>query len=823
MAAMTPKQRKKWRRRQERMVHIQDQGSDTTIVSSDSEGEHSPKSQPENVMRLASMRMKPLEAEAPRIPYHLKGKGHAQPVETPGAGSSKYKATVEEIIDEDDPRAAQVRFDEELARDLQSQEDVLAERSASFRVSYTGADGNEYEFELPVEQLDGILAKGAPAKAQAQPKKSADRKRRSKSRTPAPAEITMPIERIGDGARAEGQVINMMVPAKQMPLNSALSQAYQRVSRARSATPANSGDSPPSSSSSSSSDTSSDSDSSEPSSADSNDSEQTRKRKKSRRKAWKAKQRKLRLELAATKPDPPESYNGAASWDSFNEFMILTRKYFKEAYVRKSRQVGKMQKLLTDKAKRFYMTQVVGDEDNWTLDEFFIELYNFCFPADFRSKQRDKLDTFKQLTLSVKEFEAKMRSIAASVGDVTAAQLATKFLAGLRPEIKDRVRMDGLSGEIHSIKVISDYAQRIESTIQAAQAESRRPSTGWTREAGSSSGRRSEQKRGWDRDRRTDRTEPDKTKAPERTSGSANAGKSFRAARIDLGEAKIRHQINRAAEMGLFAARYSEPCDDIEFLDARDDVMRQWVNAELLRAAPYPGDNFRIWEEQLRFYLRRWIVDSTVYTIEDWLTKTEYHIDAATLYDESHNLVQWLTDHKMREEHDSTSEDQSVDWDKVFAQADHWRHVAIADAARDAEARNDPEILEQVAMNTVVPPVDDRVRIRLRGTEGAYYRRLRYFDERDGSFHRMRLDPLEEAELDRNRWRAGDWDYIMRMQRQYLGRNLAYPEDLLNAPGDVPRVPDWLVGGWRGPQWNGEFHPVNLDDKSETASTAKWH
>ncbi|EJD54976.1 hypothetical protein AURDEDRAFT_155215 [Auricularia subglabra TFB-10046 SS5] len=44
MAGMTPKQRKKWRRRQERMVHIQDQGSDTTIVSSDSEGEHSPKS-----------------------------------------------------------------------------------------------------------------------------------------------------------------------------------------------------------------------------------------------------------------------------------------------------------------------------------------------------------------------------------------------------------------------------------------------------------------------------------------------------------------------------------------------------------------------------------------------------------------------------------------------------------------------------------------------------------------------------------------------------------------------------------------------------------
>lgn len=68
----------------------------------------------------------------------------------------------------------------------------------------------------------------------------------------------------------------------------------------------------------------------------------------------------------------------------------------------------------------------------------------------------------------------------------------------------------------------------------------------------------------------------------------------------------------------------------------------------------------------------------------------------------------------------------------------------------------------------------------------------------------------DEADLlDANRWRAGDWDYLMRMQRQYLGRGLTYPDALQVPPREVPAVPEWLAGGWRGPSWDGQLRTVN--------------
>ncbi|KZV91234.1 hypothetical protein EXIGLDRAFT_578761, partial [Exidia glandulosa HHB12029] len=156
-------------------------------------------------------------------------------------------------------------------------------------------------------------------------------------------------------------------------------------------------------------------------------------------------------------------YNGAADWDKFNEFHLMFLKYCREAYIDRKRQVGKLLTLLTDKAKRFYMNEVAGREQDWTRDRLFIELYNYCFPADFRSRQRKRFDTFEQRSLTVKDYLAKLRSIADSIGDITDAQFGTRFLSGMKPELAKRCEIEGLNGETHDVRVIADYAQRVES------------------------------------------------------------------------------------------------------------------------------------------------------------------------------------------------------------------------------------------------------------------------------------------------------------------------------------------------------------------------
>ncbi|KZV87359.1 hypothetical protein EXIGLDRAFT_592454, partial [Exidia glandulosa HHB12029] len=155
-------------------------------------------------------------------------------------------------------------------------------------------------------------------------------------------------------------------------------------------------------------------------------------------------------------------YNGAADWDKFNEFTHLVYKYNRAAYIAPKRRVGKLQSLLTDKARRFYMGHVAGREERWTIDEVFIELYNYCFPADFRERQRDRFKVYAQLHLNVRDFEAKLRTIAESIGDITPTQFASQFVAGLKSEIRRQLKLDGLSGETHDIETLSDAAQRVE-------------------------------------------------------------------------------------------------------------------------------------------------------------------------------------------------------------------------------------------------------------------------------------------------------------------------------------------------------------------------
>ncbi|EJD32565.1 hypothetical protein AURDEDRAFT_132094, partial [Auricularia subglabra TFB-10046 SS5] len=656
VANMTPRARKMWRRRNAKMRDIKpnsESGSEMTEASMRTNSQAGIKEEsPQPMLQLAAMRMA-VESSGdeypPRLTAEQKGKGKAK---EPVASSSRpsYKATVESVTDDEDPRRAQIRFDEQFAKQVfeqdlidtetvptvpvkkpvVSKQPTMGTKAETVTVRYKGSDGAMYEVDLPIEQafahlkLNGVIDKSEPsvksepltesvASSAKQKYQKSGTERKSRVRdTQTPARFTTPMMPVRQSTRVSGNANNMVIPEHQMPLNSLLSRMYERTHRA------SQGSGDPSSSSSDEFDSSPSS--SSPSSEDSSDSEGTKKRKRKHRKAWKSKQRKLKLELAATKPEPPEKYNGAANWEKFNEFTILTCKYMKSAYIAPKRQVGKLQTLLTDKAKRFYLQQVAGKENLWTRDSFFVALYNFCFPADFRSQQRERFAIYMQLSLSVREFEAHLRNIAESIGDITPTQFAARFVSGLRPEIREKVKVEGLSGETHSIEVISDYAQRVEASQNAARkpalnSESNRRN-GNNRPPRSNGGRsersenfvkqrgeqreaepkRSDKKR--DLQRTTEKIRKDKPRMSKEERDRHRAEglcfkchkgdhierdcpenhsvkpphKSLRTMRFDIEECQTRHQLKQAASMGLLAMRFAPICEDSEFLRVRDYV-----------------------------------------------------------------------------------------------------------------------------------------------------------------------------------------------------------------------------------------------------------
>ncbi|KAF8580465.1 hypothetical protein K439DRAFT_1265055, partial [Ramaria rubella] len=53
----------------------------------------------------------------------------------------------------------------------------------------------------------------------------------------------------------------------------------------------------------------------------------------------------------------------------------------------------------------------------WDLEIFFEELFNYCFPPNFRSEQRRKLASFIQRELPVRDYTHQIRVLSNSIGD----------------------------------------------------------------------------------------------------------------------------------------------------------------------------------------------------------------------------------------------------------------------------------------------------------------------------------------------------------------------------------------------------------------------
>lgn len=765
MSGMSPRSREIIKQRQLRMKDAAVGSSETSLATDSKDGgPDAPEMELIPGLKLAAITM--TEADKPRYTAAQKGKGKAPPDEKTlvTAPSSSRRVTIEEVVDDDDPRAAQLKYDAEMAQELQEREytaEAVAtaedrapprtgprpSRTKMVTIRYHGTDDQMYEVDMPIDRAFaqlGISPTGTAVKREEisvaetpKPQETPARERVSR-RSRSAAQITQPLFPVASPSRALGSAANLMRPELQMPLNSALSASYDRIQR-RKQRALSGGPSDPPSSSSSSDGSSSESDESSPSSASSHDSEGTRRRKRAKRKAWKSKQRKLRLELAATKPEPPEKYDGSPDWDKYSEFLILTRKYLKAAFVDRRRQVSKMQYLLTGKARKYYLGSVAGKEKQWTLDELFVALFNYCFPANFRTQQRERFASYKQLGLSVKEFQTKLRSMAESIGDITDAHFGSRFIAGLRLEIREKVTMEGFSGETHHIDIISDYAQRVEATFAASAAEGRRvvnalidsgprhrsersnafrksggrernrESTNSTTPAASSSqsqrkdGAKTGEKSKDSPKSKLTKEQRDQYRADGRCFECGETGhlgkdckkrnsvkkpesRSLRGARLNLEEAQTRHALKKAAGMGFLAMRHVEPCEDGDLLRLRDEVYGHWLSRALIRGVPYPSDPETAEPDATRFSFERWYFEPHLFDIHDRTARRTYTIDAATLFSTDTDIVEWLTLQKRAECAEQVPQGPEVDWNTVFAQSDHWRHVAIDEAAADAEA-----------------------------------------------------------------------------------------------------------------------------------------
>ena len=117
---------------------------------------------------------------------------------------------------------------------------------------------------------------------------------------------------------------------------------------------------------------------------------------------------------------------------------------------------------LTGRAHEFYIREVADDPYRWRLPKFFRELFNYCFPVDFRSKQRFKLQKCRQNDRSVRDFLYDLNELWNTIGETAERAKVNKFWFGLRRKIQQDLWKEKLNPEVLRLKDVVSAAEILE-------------------------------------------------------------------------------------------------------------------------------------------------------------------------------------------------------------------------------------------------------------------------------------------------------------------------------------------------------------------------
>ncbi|THG93557.1 hypothetical protein EW026_g7709 [Hermanssonia centrifuga] len=156
-----------------------------------------------------------------------------------------------------------------------------------------------------------------------------------------------------------------------------------------------------------------------------------------RRKKHTKKKSKTTTKRPSLKPQEPTSYDGRADVQDFHKFMRESIEYVTGYDLDEERYVSTLSSFMKGRAYRFFSMQVsTKDPGMWSLEKFFKELFDFCFPVDFRLKVRDSLRNRFQGRLTVQEYACELEELFMMAGVISDEEKVIKLWYGLHGYIQ---------------------------------------------------------------------------------------------------------------------------------------------------------------------------------------------------------------------------------------------------------------------------------------------------------------------------------------------------------------------------------------------------
>ena len=115
----------------------------------------------------------------------------------------------------------------------------------------------------------------------------------------------------------------------------------------------------------------------------------------------------------------------------FDKWACEVNNWVEFSELREKTAIRLLLKYVSGEAATYYMDFVVGNENAMTLDMFFENLFDYCFPRDFKDKLRAKLTTSTQGKRRVREFLRDLMKLAARFPDVNERTVIETFWHGM--------------------------------------------------------------------------------------------------------------------------------------------------------------------------------------------------------------------------------------------------------------------------------------------------------------------------------------------------------------------------------------------------------
>lgn len=174
------------------------------------------------------------------------------------------------------------------------------------------------------------------------------------------------------------------------------------------------------------------------------------------------------------KPIAPKEYDGSADARAYHRFVRESEAYLRDGKVKGRRRIFLLSYYLTDKAYDFYTQKVANNESDWSLSMFYDELFNYCFPVDYRMQLRKTLARCHQNDKSVAEYTHELNELFNMIGDIPERDKVLKFWNGSRPIIQKGLWRDNLNPETSSWARVLAQAEIIEISENVADRRDRK-------------------------------------------------------------------------------------------------------------------------------------------------------------------------------------------------------------------------------------------------------------------------------------------------------------------------------------------------------------